>query len=1140
MIDHIRDIGPRLRVRARGHDLETRVAFLDGSFRAWPIRREIRSRVAAGPWLAYLPLLHLLVSLAQAAEVSPEFVRWTNLGKARLENRDSAAAKEAFVAAVKVQPGSAPAWRNLARACLLADQNQEALRHLRKAQSLQTNMPATSYLMGLAHTHQGHFEEAIPLLEQAVRLDPHTATLRYQLGVAYQLARQHQGALAQFRETVRLEPLHGSAHFKLGAYALQAGDRDEFARRHAEFLRLRSLFGDDTRTPAALERCQYTAPESAPESPPQRARGIPVRFVDESAAVFPDEGMRSGSIVAVLEVDAKGVCTLCVADSDQRLALLRMSESGRFTRISVTPQLPLPDRSAFRSCVIGDFHNDVPGGVKYDPEVHAHNDVFLLSTNQAWLLKRSGTSSFADVTASSGLASVSGQGACWVDYDHDGDLDLAVATQPRLQLWQNQGNGTFTNVVTEAGLGDVGGSASVAALDLDGNVAIDLVVARAGEPSLVFMSQRTGRFARLPDPPGPWPPAKFVWGSDFDNDGRMDVLCVGERQAIPIYGGVTQRSQIDFPELEVATGVLLDFDNDGWIDFCAAGSEREPLGRGALRIWRNESPTWQDVTRQVGLDLIKLPAVRHLAGADFDNDGDTDIVAVTATGRMHFLRNEGGHVNHQLKVRVLGTKTNPSGLGTQVELRAGSFRVVRPTSSVPIELGVARNEQFDSVQTVWSNGIIDNQLEVKAQREPLTIVEKNVAAGSCPYLYAWDGRHFRFVTDLLGNSPLGLSIQRNVVLPSDPEEIVFMGTTQEVQPRAGAYEAQITEELREVLYLDTVRLLAIDHPAEMELHSTDKLGPPPFPPSAVWLLRSARVPIRAVGDDGIDRTEAVRAIDGVFAPPGPDRPPPLRGVCQPLALDLDFGLVSAGKTGPVLALTGWLQYGDASANIAASQNTSLAVIGPRLEAETAPGQWTPVDATVGLPAGKTKTILCDLTGKLPPTVRRLRLVTTFEVRWDRIALFERASDATMRIHRLAPDRAELYWRGFSEIRSRAADHPQTPKFEDVSARPPWRSTPQGWCTRYGDVLELVHERDERLIVLNAGDALRLTFRDALPSLPPGQTRSFFFYSVGWDKDADHNVVAGDQVEPLPVRREGDWEREYNTRWVPGNRFGVAP
>jgi hypothetical protein len=141
-----------------------------------------------------------------------------------------------------------------------------------------------------------------------------------------------------------------------------------------------------------------------------------------------------------------------------------------------------------------------------------------------------------------------------------------------------------------------------------------------------------------------------------------------------------------------------------------------------------------------------------------------------------------------------------------------------------------------------------------------------------------------------------------------------------------------------------------------------------------------------------------------------------------------------------------------------------------------------------------------------------------------------------------PASAQLRARGFSEIRTRAVNHPTTPDWYTVLARPPWRTTPRGWVTRFGDVLPLVTQRDARLVLLNGGDALELRFPAS--DLPPpggGRARTFFFYSVGWDKDGDHNVVTGDSVEPLPVAaRDDDWRIRYNTRWVPRDWPTTAP
>ncbi|MCP3904663.1 MAG: VCBS repeat-containing protein, partial [Planctomycetes bacterium] len=570
---------------------------------------------------------------------------------------------------------------------------------------------------------------------------------------------------------------------------------------------------------------------------------------------------------------------------------------------------------------------------------------------------------------------------------------------------------------------------------------------------------------------------------------------------------------------------------------------RAPDGTGRLRLRHNRGRgRWSDASGATGLADLAGPAPRSLVPADFDGDGDTDLLVVTATEGLRVIRNDGGHAKGQLKVRLRTLKTNPSGLGARVEVRAGTHRVTRAVSRIPLEIGLNGRSRLDSIQTVWTNGVVDNQIDVAVPAGPLTVEEKNVAAGSCPFLYAWDGTTYRFVTDILGNAPLGLSLRRDVILPADPDEIVHVGDAAALPPVAGRFRLAITDEYRELFYLDEVHLLAVDHPPSVEIHPTDRLGPPPFPPSELRAVRLAATLVRAVGSDGVDRTEALRAVDGVFAEPGHPLPPPYRGQTRPLAITLDFGPLDPAAP-LVLAATGWLQYGDASTNIAISQDRSLAIVPPTLEAETADGAWAPVDVVLGMPAGKTKTILADLAGRLPADTRRLRLTTSFEIRWDRIALAQRVPDTLVTVREIPPCTADLRWRGFTEIFARAPGHPTTPDWEVVDHQPPWRTTPQGWCTRYGDVLPLVTGRDGALAILNGGDAVLLEFRaDGLPALGPSSRRSFFLHSVGWDKDEDHNVVDGDTVEPMP--REGSpsgdddaaWRLQYNTRWVPHDRF----
>jgi tetratricopeptide (TPR) repeat protein len=1094
------------------------------------------------------PLLTCLCLLHCGPETSTEdraaFISAMNRGKAHLENNDASLAIQSFEQAVTHAPNSAPALRNLARGHLMALDIASFADALERVRALEPDSVATHYLSGLRHVRLGEFDKAIPYFEEAVRLDPQTATLRFQLANAYQAMGRHAKAAEAFRGTLNLDPFHATAHQRLAGYARDAQEREHRLR---ELERLNQLFGEQNLSAELLEACVYTRAEpavAAASRADKKSRGAGVRFHDATPEMIPDELGRSAPAVAatVLDLDESGRYTLFVASADGGTSLLAPGSDGAFRRTPLDLELSQAILSSERLTILtGSLEgSDDPETPEY-PAPPMLTDLMLLGDKGAQLLGRSDPRTFTDLTVHAGLAGVMGSSARWVDYDHDGDIDLIVAGESGLTLWQNGFGGQFEDVTHSVGIDEDLPVWDVAAVDLESDVAVDLVVARGARPTRVLENQRTGQFAAQPEPPGPWPAARMILTDDLDNDGHFDVVLIGDEQLSIIPGRGGARHRIELAGMDLRAAALIDFDNDGWLDLILAGAAAGASDAGQLVLWRNEGAEgWHDASAETGIDSIVLPDPKQLAVADLDADGDSDLLLVTEAG-LRTLRNDGGNTGGQLKIRLIGTKANPSGIGTRLEVRAGPFWAVRFVSQLPIEIGLGESRQLDSVQTVWTNGVVENEIQVTPSLEPLTIVEKMVDAGSCPFLYAWDGRRFRFVTDLLGNSPLGLSLRRGVTLPADPDELIWIGDSSSFAPREDHYVLQVTEEMREVLYLDQTKLVVADHAPDVEVHPTDRLMPPPFPPSELWAMHAIRLPSRAVGDDGVDRTRAVRAIDGEFAAPGPPLASQLRGQTRPLSITLDFGSLEDLRA-PVLALTGWLRYGDASTNIAMSQGVREIAAPTTLEMESRNGDWELVDVTVGMPAGKTKTIAIDLRDKLAPGVRRLRLRTSVELRWDRIALFERLPASALEIHTVQPASAQLRGRGFSEIRARAVDHPTTPDWYTVFALPPWRTTPQGWVTRFGDVLPLVADRDARLVLLNGGDALELGFpASRLPPSEAGRTRTFFFYSVGWDKDGDHNVVTGDSVEPLPVVAEDDdWRIRYNTRWVSRDWPTTAP
>jgi hypothetical protein len=199
-----------------------------------------------------------------------------------------------------------------------------------------------------------------------------------------------------------------------------------------------------------------------------------------------------------------------------------------------------------------------------------------------------------------------------------------------------------------------------------------------------------------------------------------------------------------------------------------------------------------------------------------------------------------------------------------------------------------------------------------------------------------------------------------------------------------------------------------------------------------------------------------------------------------------------------------------------------------------------------VPAGRTKTILVPLgEGRLPTGTRRLRLSYAFELHWDRIALF--TANEPARVATLAPTATDLHWHGYGEFAPTGPSDPLTPMHDTVRQRPPWRITPSGWATRYGPVDPLVAAEDSGVVTVAAGDELTLEFAaTAVPPAAPGHQRRFFLWTVGWNKDADYHVAAGDRIDPLPWHGMDDarhgveprpalpsdaLHRRFNTRWV---------
>jgi hypothetical protein len=485
----------------------------------------------------------------------------------------------------------------------------------------------------------------------------------------------------------------------------------------------------------------------------------------------------------------------------------------------------------------------------------------------------------------------------------------------------------------------------------------------------------------------------------------------------------------------------------------------------------------------------------------------------------------------------------------------------------PVLAGVGPANELDVLRITWPNGVVQTSLDVDLAAPP-GIEENELQFGSCPFLYADDGERVRFVSDVLGGTPLGLPARPGVFVPFRHEEYVLVRGDQLGPRRDGGRDVlrfHLTEELREITYLDAAELVAVDHPAGMRVYPNERFCFPPFPEPYIHAVAEAIPPARAVGSDGRDWAAALARVDDDHAVPFEALPRQFAGRAKPWYLELSFDPAAVRRAAKLrLVLTGWLYWSDSTAN-AASAGEGLEFVPPTLEIPDGSGGWRPAGPPIGFPSGKTKTMVVDVGSILSRDDPRIRVATNLRLYWDEIALAIDADDAVRETRSAGVAGARIARRGFSAPlagggRGRLADQrPERFDWDVLASEARWNQTP-GMYTRYGECRELLLEADDRYAIVGAGDALTIDF-DAAAFPPPraGLVRDWILHLDGWCKDADPNTVAAQAVEPLPFHGmsaypypDGErfpddaahrrWQARWNTRpavrWIPPLEFDL--
>jgi hypothetical protein len=440
------------------------------------------------------------------------------------------------------------------------------------------------------------------------------------------------------------------------------------------------------------------------------------------------------------------------------LRLYRNNRDGTFS--DVTRRAGLDVEMYGMGVAVGDYNND------------GFPDILVTCVGQNRLFRNTGKGAFTDVTHSSGLDGrlAFSTSALWFDYDRDGLLDLFVCNYVKWSaehdvfcsldgkhksyctpeayrgetcwLFHNRGDGTFEDVTAKCGIFDTSSkSLGVAMLDYDRDGWPDLLVANDTQPNKLYRNQRNGTFKDVAveagiafSAEGKARAGMGVDAADFDHSGLPGVAITNfDNEMIGLYRPAANGT---YNDVAVQAGVglasqntlgfgcaFLDANLDGALDLVVANGHIDDTVRNIRgnvgyaqppQIFLNNGQgKFQDVAASTGDGFIQPKVGRGLCYADFDRDGDLDILMTTNNGPAYLYRNDQQTGNHSIRFRLTGTKSNRDAIGAMVRVEhEGSTqeRLVKGGSSylsqseLPVTFGLGKRDKIDRVTIEWPSG----------------------------------------------------------------------------------------------------------------------------------------------------------------------------------------------------------------------------------------------------------------------------------------------------------------------------------------------------------------------------------------------------------------------------------------------------
>ena len=1107
--------------------------------------------------------------------------------------------------AAECVPEEPAPWANLALYYLRGRTRLDAAEAaIKKALLHAPNSSEVEAIYGHLENTRGKVNEAVAHFRKAVELDPRNIHARWLL--ADLLERQRSpGYEAEVHKQIEgiltASPDNLVALTRLGTIAARRGDGAVMSKVIAGIDRQSAAWPADVTSALKELKARQNNPSSAtiqflqlanllkPQSayqrsqgelmPPDKAVGVPIeRFLrlpspsarpaapdmaltfKEAESLFREETPSTPLLSAkrILHARLRPEITWNLGESFRLPATKEMPAStllsdGRVLQIVTgrsVKSLPFPGGAAGeppspRGITIADLNYDF----RPDLVCAGAGGIRLYLQGADGLFKDASTAS----KLSPALLNTPAYGAWIADTDLDGDLDVVVGyPQAATQVLRNNGDGTFKALpLFEASRA----LRAFAWADFDGDGDPDPVFVDARGNLTMLSNERSGRFLPRTLPSSSQPVVSIAAG-DLNRDLLVDLIALLGDGSLVRYSDkddgqawetspLAQGGTVSAPG-EAASIFLPDLDNNGGMDILVTR-------KNGTQLWlAGETGEFSPLSAELG------PGIQDVA--DTNSDGLLDLIALGPSGAPLVRSNQSkaGYLWLDLRPRATfvargessgDSRINSFGIGGEVEARSALLVQKQVIDGPTMHFGLGKNPKVDYARFTWPNGSVQGEFTLNANQG---IIAVQRLKGSCPWLFAWNGRKMEFVTDVLWKSPLGLRInsQDTAGVMTTLDWVKIRGD--QLAPKDGHYDVRVTAELWETHFFDQVSMMVVDHPADTEVFIDERFA---FPPPAVKLhaVSTPRPIVRAVDDRGKDVTDSVSGRDAEYLDTFGRGA--YQGITRDHFVEVEIPSAAAAKTGICLVGFGWIHPTDSSINVALSQGSHPPPTGLSIEV---PGgnRWITAKSGLGFPAGKNKTVLLDLTEILRkyPGTTRFRLRTNLELYWDSLQWAEWKPETALRTTRLEAREADLRYRGFSATSQANDSSPELPDYDRIWTRGQmWRDL-IGFYTRFGDVRELLRKVDDRYVILNAADEMAFRFPEQ-PAPRPGWKRDYVFISDGWEKDGDYNTGFSKTVLPLPShddpryatpptrlqddpvyrRYPEDWEN-YHTRWVAPDGF----